>query len=487
MKQVNKTKPDKNKKTKTRIRSRDSQRTNIKHNEMENADPNMMQTQFTQQVMPQGAKVYVSSYSNYDLLAHQPHGTESQGLYGFRFHPKDISLTPMPLTQPAFVNRQDMQDDAQEQQSEHNHVIKNVTPNPAFMKVYDNKLYLVTERIDQEGSIYQFEMHPSGCLDLQSTLLAKGRSTCYIYKDRMGKYALVVNYWDATVSVVELGPQGELMQVTDVHRRPGYTYVEETKPKRIDHQQRRQGWSHAHCVIPAPEDKNALQFALYYVPDLGEECIHQLVLDRNNGTIHHAGSLFLKKGHGPRHMVFHPSNQYAYIVNELDSTVDLLHFDPQVAEEILDSTVQSNGATIPTNLISLQVKQTISTIPDGHVGKTHCAEIKVGPDGKFLYVANRFSDTIAVFRINSDRDGHLSLIEIVSSQGKTPRHFSFDPSGKFMIVANTDSDSLCVFHVMQDTGRLVFTGNMVNTPSPNYVLVVPEYEPAPGPVTRLGA
>jgi len=123
------------------------------------------------------------------------------------------------------------------------------------------------------------------------------------------------------------------------------------------------------------------------------------------------------------------------------------------------------------NECALQVVQTVSTIPPGLKQKSHCAEIKVGPSGRFLYVANRFSDSIAIFSIDVDNTCKLKMVSIQSAFGCTPRHFSFYKD--VMIVTNTDNDSLVLFEVDEKTGLLKYTGNRYNVPAPNYVLILP--------------
>ncbi|NOH36452.1 lactonase family protein [Vibrio chagasii] len=36
----------------------------------------------------------------------------------------------------------------------------------------------------------------------------------------------------------------------------------------------------------------------------------------------------IASGSGPRHMVFHPNEQTAYVINELTCTIDVFDFDP---------------------------------------------------------------------------------------------------------------------------------------------------------------
>mmetsp|Transcript_17289 Transcript_17289/g.37574 ORF Transcript_17289/g.37574 Transcript_17289/m.37574 type:complete len:437 (-) Transcript_17289:258-1568(-) len=426
------------------------------------------------------AKVYVSSYSDYSVLAHLPHGTESDGLYGFRLNTKTTELRPMPLHVATNAN------------GASSRVERDANPNPAFMRIYGNELHVVNERIDANGELFVYSVDErTGAIQLKSRADAAGRSTCYSHKDSSGNWVLLINYWDATISVIELLPNGKLGNLADVHRRPGFEYCQREGPDRGEHLRHRQGWSHTHCIVPAPGTRKDTACALYFVPDLGENCIHQLVLNRDNGTLTHAGMLELAEGHGPRHLVFHSNGMLGFVVNELDSTVDVLDFDAERASLL----VAKGGADFDENnerYVCLRVVQTISTLPDGFHGKSHCAEIKVGPDGRFLYVANRFSDTLAVFRINVDASGEdgdeiLRRVEVVSSEGRTPRHFSFDPTGQLMVVANTDNDMVCIFAVNPVDGTLLFTGRKYRVPSPNYVLVVPEAHYLPAPQSSVGA
>ena len=94
-----------------------------------------------------------------------------------------------------------------------------------------------------------------------------------------------------------------------------------------------------------------------------------------------------------------------------------------------------------------------------------CAEIKIHPSGKFLYVANRGHDSIAVFAVDPE-EGTLKPIERVSTQGKTPRGFGIDPTGSYLIAANQDSDTLVVFRIDPGTGRLTPTGQKLEAYAP---------------------
>lgn len=88
--------------------------------------------------------------------------------------------------------------------------------------------------------------------------------------------------------------------------------------------------------------------------------------------------------------------------------------------------------------------------------------IKVHPNGKYLYAANRGTPTgnensISAFSINSN-NGKLELLGTFDSKGKVPRDFEIDPTGNYLIVANQLSENVVSFRINQETGMLEDTG-----------------------------
>jgi 6-phosphogluconolactonase len=93
---------------------------------------------------------------------------------------------------------------------------------------------------------------------------------------------------------------------------------------------------------------------------------------------------------------------------------------------------------------SLKEIQTISTLPKDFKGQNlSTAEAEIDPKGKFLYVSNRGPDSIAIFAIGGD--GKLKVVDIVSTQGKTPRNFKIDPTGNYLLAANRGTNNIVQF------------------------------------------
>jgi 6-phosphogluconolactonase len=173
------------------------------------------------------------------------------------------------------------------------------------------------------------------------------------------------------------------------------------------------------------------------VADLGTDEVVAYTFEASSGAISAPQSFKMQPGAGPRHFVFHPSARYVYVINELDSTIATLTFDP-----------------VSGRLALLQV---IPALPPGTAAESHGSGVQITPDGRHLYAANRGHDSLAMYAVDLST-GKLSLIGHQSVLGRTPRDFTIHPSGRLLVVANQDSDALTVFRIDQQTGKLTDTG-----------------------------
>jgi 6-phosphogluconolactonase len=116
--------------------------------------------------------------------------------------------------------------------------------------------------------------------------------------------------------------------------------------------------------------------------------------------------------------------------------------------------------------------ETISTLPQDFKGENTAAEITTDAAGKFLYASNRGDDSITIFTIDA-RSGKLSPVDRVRTGGQEPRHFTLDPTGNWLFAANQNSNDIRVFRVDPKSGRLTPTSKMVQVNSPVCLVVVP--------------
>jgi hypothetical protein len=138
--------------------------------------------------------VVVSSYTNFKLLAHGPRGTEAQ--HSLRTFQLDHTTGALTLV-----------------------AINNEPMNPAFSRFHPNlnNLYVCTETIKDQGEVFTYDVNArTGALEYRAKHPCGGSSTCYITIDRTLKHMLLVNYWDSTLTTLELNPEGTPIGVKSV-------------------------------------------------------------------------------------------------------------------------------------------------------------------------------------------------------------------------------------------------------------------------------
>ena len=108
--------------------------------------------------------------------------------------------------------------------------------------------------------------------------------------------------------------------------------------------------------------------------------------------------------------------------------------------------------------------QELSTVPETVTGYSDASEVMVSPDGGYVIVSNRYTDLMAVYRIDPCT-GYLKNTGFFPCLGKTPRYFCFGPNGR-CYVANEDSDTIVEFFFDPATGQLTPTSRVIPTGSP---------------------
>lgn len=300
--------------------------------------------------------------------------------------------------------------------------------NPSFLAVSpDNKYVYSVSEGDGKGTITAFAFDKGNLTPLNSQS-SGGVGPCYVAVDRTGKWVATGNYGSGSFAVLPIQADGSLGA-------PATTIVHEGKSVNPNRQEK----PHVHATMFSADNR------YLFVPDLGMDKIMVYSFDEKTGKLAAADPAFAASdpGTGPRHMDFHPSGKYAYLVEELTGTVSVFNYD--------------NG--------KLNTVQNISSHPAGYKGAIGSADIHVSPDGKFVYASNRGeSNTIAIFSV--DNKGQLKPVGYQSTMGVHPRNFNFDPSGNFLLVANRDSDNIVIFKIDRKTGLLTPLDKQLQVPNP---------------------
>ena len=373
-------------------------------------------------MVDQDYALLVGSYTDMDALAHQPYApVPGKGIYAMTLS-SDGKLSLNDTTEAL---------------------------NPAVLIPHSNEktLYAIVETIQDEGDVLRYTIKNDGTLDYHDKFRASGRSTCYLALSQKTDAAIVINYWDAIIDVIDVDADGKLGQVRQSFKqyyRPESDWRQVTD--REDHWGNRQVGPHAHCAH--------FWHDWVFIPDLGENAIFQYRYVADEKKLSRETYIEFEAGSGPRHMAMHPALDICYVSNELFNTVCVAKLD------------SSDPDSVKPRLIPFQYESTI----DNRDTVSYVSEIKLSPDAKFLYVSNRGDNSLAIFRVLDD--GKLERTGLVPTGGKFPRHFAITPCGKAVIVANQDSGHIRVLSRDVESGNLEMTDEIFEIPAPNYIRFV---------------
>ncbi len=310
-------------------------------------------------------------------------------------------------------------------------------------------LYAAHEISDYEGksgSVSAYAVDASnGDLRLLNTVSSQGAGPAHLSLDASGKYVFVANYGGGSIAVLPVSSDGSLGTATFTHRDQDHVGSQKaTSAPPGSFAISGHDAPHAHMIGADPGNRFVLQ------TDLGQDRIYVYNFDGSTGKLTPAATPFvsLPSGDGPRHFAFHPNGHWLYSIQEEASTVVFFHFDPATG--------------------SMTAQQTLSTLPDGFAGTSFASGIRVSPDGRTLYAANRLHNTIAVFSIGEG--GHLKHVGDTPTLGDYPPQFNIDPGGTFLYACNQRSDQITSFRIDKRTGLLNFTGQYTPVGTPTCII-----------------
>ena len=302
---------------------------------------------------------------------------------------------------------------------------------PGFLSIRPDgrRLYSLCS-LPNGGGVAAFEIDASATsLSLLNTQPIGDGGGTHLSLDKTNRLLFTAQYGAGSTAIFPLSESGKIEPRSDLVRHDG------SGPNK-----QRQQRPHPHWTGVSPDNQ------FLFVPDLGADQVVIYAIDHSAGKIRPNGFGKSPPGSGPRHMKFHGSGKWIYVLNELDMSVTA--FDYEAQQGRMEST------------------QTIATLPKSMQERRNSAsEIRIHPTGEFIYTANRGHDSITVFSINQ-RTGKLQFIEREAVRGSWPRNFNIDASGRWLIAAGRHSNTLSVFEIDSKTGGLVYTGNTVNCPTP---------------------
>ncbi|HTE33475.1 MAG TPA: lactonase family protein [Chryseolinea sp.] len=284
---------------------------------------------------------------------------------------------------------------------------------------------------DNGGSVSAYAIdRKTGFLSGLNHRSSYGDMPCYISLDRSGKFAFICNYAKGNLVVLPIFEDGLLGIPADAKKYSGSS-INST----------RQEEPHVHSATFSADNR------FVYVCDLGTDKIYVYEFSADSGKLTPTplSEVNVNPGSGPRHLTFHPNGNYAYLAEELTSSVCVF----QVNKMTGDLTV---------------MQDTVRALPSDYSGPNASADIHTDIKGNFLYMSNRGHNSISIFSIAPD--GRVVLVGQQLVDGKTPRNFLIESKGEFMFVANQDTDTIITYKINPKTGALTAVGKPVAIPSP---------------------
>src|SRR5438270_13692531 len=315
------------------------------------------------------------------------------------------------------------------------------------MTVSPDKRFLIAAVRSKPFQAYSYSIDKaSGALNPVGTATL-AESYPYIALDRSGRFLLGASYGANQVGVNPVGTDGrvgEPLQVIPTAR-------------------------NAHCI----RADNTNRFV--FVPHLGTDQVFQFLFDEKSGRLaaNTPPVLQLKQGTGPRHLVLSSDNRFVYLLNELTGTVTTLALDGKtglLSEASSVSVLPPDSTLVPgmaRGAVGTPGANQAARNPDNDIW---ASDVHLTPNGKFLYAAERTSNSIGAFSVN-DATGKLTYLGSTPTE-KQPRGFQIDPAGRFMVVSGEKSETLSTYSIDPSSGALEPIGKYPTGKGSNWVEIV---------------
>lgn len=303
-----------------------------------------------------------------------------------------------------------------------------------IVKSHDGRFAYTTNE-ENAGAVTALAIDHGGKVRVINAVDSHGQQPTHATISPDGKFLFVANYsvakGGASVAVFPIHHDGSLgEQVQNFPFASGSGAVKD-----------RQDSGHAHSTTFTHDGK------YLYAADLGGDKLHAYAYHAGNAQPLQADTsrdVAFPVGSGPRHMVFSPDGKHAYVITEMAGEV--------VVFAVKDDRLQQQSS------VKLNTENSSAEYRSG-------GGIILSPNGKFVIAANRGSDnSLVVFRI--EQDGSLGTSVRYKADGIEPRAFAFDASGKYLYVANVFTNNITLFHFDEQSGVLKAAGEVAKIATP---------------------
>jgi 6-phosphogluconolactonase len=269
----------------------------------------------------------------------------------------------------------------------------------------------------------------------------------YISLDKTGRYLFGASYGSNMISVNAIGEDGrvahEPLQMIPVGR-------------------------NAHSIRTDESNK------FVFVCTLGSDQIFQFTFDSKTGHLaSNTPAVFLTKpALGPRHFITSSDNKFVYVLSELTGTVTTFSLNSDTG--LLTEVSSASGLPPESKLVPGAPRGPVGT-PGGPPPRNTdndiwAADLHLTPNGKFLYMTERTSNSLATFGVDG-ASGKLIFLGSTPTENQ-PRGFAIDPKGRFLVVSGEKSDTISAYAIDDASGAVKLIGKYPAGKGANWVEIV---------------
>lgn len=303
--------------------------------------------------------------------------------------------------------------------------------NSSYVTISRNRKYLYS--ITDFG-VEGYKILSDGSLEVINKASINGMRGCYLSTDYNDRFLFVAGYHDGKITVLRLGDNGEVLEITDevFHKGLGFSAERNNRP-------------HVNCV-KMTRDNHYLCAA-----DLGTDHVDVYRLDPVKGTLKLADVIRSEQESAPRHLKFSKDGKYLYIVYELKNYIEVYDYE------------EKNGNPYFEKI------QTIPTVNEYHASGTAASALNFSMDYQYIISSNAGDNSVVIYDIDK-RNGLLKKVLCLPISGDYPKDAALFPDNKHLVSLNHESNTMTFFTVNMKEGLIVMNGKEMEVPSPNCII-----------------
>ncbi|GAA4895878.1 lactonase family protein [Tessaracoccus lubricantis] len=253
------------------------------------------------------------------------------------------------------------------------------------------------------------------------------------------------------LAYLDVSPKGHMLLAASYHGGWGASYqvvdgvvVEESA--RLDHR-------NMHAALFDPTGHNA------YFVSLGDDLIAQFATTADGGlTELSEPHVRATPGTGPRHLVFSPDAEHAYLLTEF--TGEAIHFERGESGRL------TRREEVPAFDVTRGLRTSSFGVDPmaGHL--VWGADLALAAGGRWLLCTERTESTVGAVAVGAD--GRLSGPVVITDTETQPRGLTVSPDGEYVVVVGERSGQASLYRIYDD-GNLVLQSQLETGEGPNWV------------------